>query len=954
MKKVSKSALITYIVSTVLVIGLIVGNFYADKYSQILSIYLGHSTNKIVSTGDEDVDTEYYKSEFSSEDELKAEGEKVGQKIVEEGIVLLKNDNDALPLASGNKVSVLGQNSVDLVYGGGGAGSVDTSTAPDLLTALTNSGFKINQMLWDFYNTGNASSYRKETPDIYGNGSFSVNEVPRSVYTDEIINGFADYNDAAVVVIGRSGGESSDLSSSKLSTGYHYLEIDDNEKDMLQLASDNFETVVVIINSSNPVELGFLDEYDVDAAIWVGALGQTGVYAIGEVMNGNVNPSGNLVDTFAYDLLSAPAMENFGDYTITNSKVDRGNAYMVYGEGIYVGYRYYETRYEDVVLGNEDPGNYDYTTQVKYPFGYGLSYTTFEWSDYNVTEKDHIYEVSLNVTNTGSVAGMDVVQIYMQSPYTDYDKENNIEKASAELVGFAKTSEIEPGKSETIKIEVNKEEMKTYDANGHGTYIVDAGDYYFAAGEDAHTALNNILAAKGMTTADGMDSDGNADMVKDFTVEKLDATTYAVSTETGNEITNQFEGADIKYYDPSFKYLSRNDWTGTWPTTYAEGEMTASEEMLEDLAISYTEDPDAVMPKLGEISEEYGELNAAMLIGRDYEDELWDVLLDQMKLGEMTELVRMGGYATVPIPSIGLPGTSNLDGPAGISNTLVGGDKQGMAYPAQIVMASTWNVKLLERMGELIGEDSLSAGVAGWYAPGVNTHRAPFGGRNFEYFSEDDFLSGKMSASEVTGVQSKGAFVFMKHFALNDQETNRIGGSMFANEQSIREIYLKPFETTVREADAEGVMASMNRIGHRWVGGHKGLMTETLRNEWDFEGIVITDQASFSAFLYEDILEGLEAGTNLWLNTDSTMWTLTDKQLTPTVVNNIREATHNIVYTIVNSNAMNGVSTSSKIVAVTPTWKYWLTTVNIVLGLAVLWAIVFVTRRSSKQKRQAM
>lgn len=954
MKKISKSALITYIVSTALIIGLIVGNFYADKYSQILSIYLGHSTNKIVSTDDEDVDTKYYKSEFSSEDELKAEGEKVGQKIVEEGIVLLKNDNNSLPLASGNKISVLGQNSVDLVYGGGGAGSVDTSTAPNLLTALTNSGFKINQELWDFYNKGDASSYRKETPDIYGKGSFSVNEVPRSVYTDEIINGFTDYNDAAIVVIGRSGGESSDLSSSKLSTGYHYLEIDDNEKDMLQLASDNFETVIVIINSSNPVELGFLDEYDVDAAIWVGALGQTGVYAIGEVMNGNVNPSGNLVDTFAYDLLSAPAMENFGDYTITNSKVDRGNAYMVYGEGIYVGYRYYETRYEDVVLGNEDPGNYDYTTQVKYPFGYGLSYTIFEWSDYNVTEKDDIYEISLNVTNTGSVAGMDVVQIYMQSPYTDYDKENNIEKASAELVGFAKTSEIEPGKSETVKIEVNKEEMKTYDANGHGTYIVDAGDYYFAAGEDAHIALNNILAAKGMTTADGMDSDGNADMVKDFTVEKLDATTYSISKETRSEITNQFEDADIKYYDPSFKYLSRNDWAGTWPSTYAKGKMTASEEMLEDLAISYTEDPDAVMPKLGEISEEYGELNAAMLIGRDYENELWDVLLDQMKLGEMTELVRMGGYATVPIPSIGLPGTSNLDGPAGISNTLVGGDKQGMAYPAQIVMASTWNVKLLERMGELIGEDSLSAGVAGWYAPGVNTHRAPFGGRNFEYFSEDDFLSGKMSASEVTGVQSKGAFVFMKHFALNDQETNRIGGSMFANEQSIRELYLKPFETTVREADAEGVMASMNRIGHRWVGGHKGLMTETLRNEWDFKGIVITDQASFSAFLYEDILEGLEAGTNLWLNTDSTMWTLTDKQLTPTVVNNIREATHNIVYTIVNSNAMNGVSTSSKIVAVTPTWKYWLITANIVLGLAILWAIVFVTRRSSKQKRQAI
>ncbi|MCY8342153.1 glycoside hydrolase family 3 C-terminal domain-containing protein [Bacillus haynesii] len=949
-KKISKpAAIILYIVSAVLIIGVIVGDIYAKNYSQIISIYLSHPTSKIVTDDKDKEDNEYYKSSFASADKQKARAEEVVQKLVEEGIVLLKNENNALPLKSKGKITVLGQNSVDLVYGGGGSGSVETAKVPDLKTVLTKSGFEVNKTLWDFYQTGAGSSYRKKTPDIEGKGSFEVNEVPRSVYTDKEINSFKDYNDAAVVVIGRSGGESADLATDKLSTGYHYLEIDNNEKDILKLAKENFETVVVLINSSNPMQLGFSDEYNIDAAISVGALGQTGAYAIGEVLNGNVNPSGNLVDTYAYDAFSSPAMANFGNYKIANSQVDKGNAYMVYGEGIYVGYKYYETRYEDVVLGNEKESDYNYSKQVQFPFGYGLSYSQFKWSDYRVKEKDDKYEVSLKVMNTGSVSGKDVVQIYMQSPYTKYDKDNGIEKASVELVGFAKTSEIKAGKSETVTIEVDKEEMKTYDANGKGTYIVDAGDYYFAAGENAHDALNNILAAKGKTTEDGMDYDGNPALVKNFTVDTLDSATYAESAETGHKISNQFDDVDIKHYDSSFKYLSRKDWKGTWPSTFEDGSLTASKELLDDLAISYTEDKDAVMPETGVISKEYGKLNAAMFIGRDYDDKLWDVLLNQLTVDEMTKLVRMGGYATVPIKSINLPGTSNLDGPAGISNTLVGGNKQGMAYPAEVVMASTWNAKLIKEMGESVGEDGIRNEVAGWYAPGVNTHRTPFGGRNFEYFSEDGFLSGKLSASEVTGVQSKGTIVYMKHFALNDQETNRIGGAIFANEQAMREIYLKPFETTVREGDAHGAMAAMNRIGARWAGGHKGLMTETLRNEWGFKGTVITDQASLSLFAYQDLREGIEAGTNLWLNTDANLWKLSNDQLTPTVVNNLRESVHNILYSVVNSNAMNGISTSSRIVEIMPLWQYWLIAANVVILLVALAIIVLVTRKLKKQ-----
>ncbi len=951
MKKVSKPmAIIVYIVNIALIIGLIVGNTYVLTYSQIISIYFGHTTNKVVTT-DDDVDTEYFKSDFASVDELKSHAEQLCQEIAEEGIVLLKNNDTTLPLASGSKISVLGHSSVDLVYGGGGSGSVDTSAAPDLLTVLKKSGFDVNMTLWDFYDTGGGSSYKKETPNIMGQGAFAVNEVPKNLYTDGIVKSFADYNDAAIVVIGRSGGESADLSPSELSTGYHYLEIDDNEKDMIRLATDNFETVVVLLNSSNALELGFMEEYDIDACIWVGALGQTGAYAIGEVLNGNVNPSAKLPDTFAYDVLSAPAIENFGDYSITNSEVHMGDKYMVYAEGIYIGYNYYETRYEDVILGNESINNYDYTKQVQFPFGYGLSYTTFEWSDYSVTEQENVYEVSVKVTNTGDAPGKEVVQIYMQSPYTEYDKTNQIEKPSVKLVGFAKTPLIKAGKSETVIIKVDKEEMKTFDAYGYGTYIVDAGDYYFAAGINTHDALNNILAAKGMSTENGMDYDGNEEFVKQINVETLDSTTYAVSKSTGNKITNQFNATDIKHYDSSFKYLSRNDWTGTWPTTYAEGDMTASKELLADLEISYTEDPNAVMPSTGKINDKYGKLSADLFIGRDYDDELWDVLLDQLTIEEMTLLVRKGGYATTAIPSINLPGTKDQDGPAGISSTLVGGGTKCMAYPAEVVMASTWNVDLINEMGKLIGEDSLNTGISGWYAPGVNTHRVPFGGRNFEYFSEDAFLAGKISASEVAGVQSKGAYVFMKHFALNDQETNRYGGSMFANEQAFREIYLKPFETTVREGEARGAMASMNRIGARWTGGHAGLMTETLRNEWGFKGMVITDQASFDTFLYEDILEGQEAGTNLWLNTDSSMWKIDDEQLTPTVVQNIRKSVHDIIYTIVNSNAMNGVSANTKVVTVMPLWQYWLIVFDIIVGLFVLISTVLVTRKLMKQNK---
>lgn len=948
-KPISKvTAAVSYIVCAAIVIGLVIGNSYALKYQNLISVYFDQPTQKVVSSENEE--TEHFTSDYDSEEDRRAHLEELGTQLEAEGIVLLENEDGALPLGDGARISLLGQDSVDPVYGGGGASTIDTSVAVGIKDAFTERGLVLNETLWDFYETGAGKDYRKTQPDVYGVGAFTVNEVPADVYTEDVKSSFADYADAAVVMIGRTGSEVSDHSAEAMDTGYHYLQLDQNERDMLQMAEDHFDKVIVVLNTSNPMELGVLAEYDVDAVLWAGALGQTGSYAVADVLTGAVNPSGALVDTYAYDSTSSPGMANFGDYTITNSSVDRGDKYLVYGEGIYVGYLYYETRYEDVVLGNEDPKAYDYTASVQYPFGYGLSYTDFEWSDYGMKEQEDTFEISVNVKNTGDVAGKDIVQIYMQSPYTDYDKENGIEKAAAELVGFAKTSMLKAGAQETVTVSVPKESMKAYDAKGEGTYIVDAGTYYFAAGTDSHDALNNILAAKGKSTADGMDADGDAEFTAEAEVKELDADTYATSAETGNEISNQFEDADINYYDPDYRYLSRSDWSGTWPETYEDGTWEAPAELLADLEISFSEDGEAEEPVTGTVDEELGKLSTAALMDLDLEDSAWDTLIRQMSVSELDSLVRIGGYATQQIDSIQLPATIDKDGTAGISSALVGGES-GTAYPPEIVIASTWNQELAEEFGRCIGEDSIGLGVTVWYAPACNIHRSPFSGRNFEYYSEDGFLSGKMAAKTVEGAQSKGVIVTVKHFALNDQECNRTGGAMFASEQSVRELYLQPFEIAVREADALGMMASMNRIGARWSGGHAGLMTSALRDEWGFQGFVVTDQASFDVFAYEDLREGLEAGTDLWLNTDASLWKLSDAEMTPAVISNMQKASKHIAYAVANSNAMNGLSAGSRIVSVMPLWMKLLVALDIAAGVLVLCAVILTTRRLLKKKQ---
>ena len=535
------------------------------------------------------------------------------------------------------------------------------------------------------------------------------------------------------------------------------------------------------------MELNELDDLGVDACLWVGAGGQKGINAIPKMIKGDLVPSGRLVDTYAVDALSAPAMKNFGDYTFTNATSRNTSKYLNYSEGIYIGYKYYETRYEDKVLNQGNAGDYDYKKEVQFPFGYGLSYTNFEYSNFNVKENADTFDFRVTVKNTGGLASKDVVEIYMQSPYTDYDKTNNVEKSAIELVGFEKTDIIEPNKSETLTVSVKKSEMASYDYKKAQTYIVDSGTYYFALGDSAHDALNNILAKKGKNTSDGMDYDGNQSFVYTYEQKDFDSTTYATSL-SGGAVNNKLSFADLTNYDKGEKYLTGSNWVDSFPKTYevedGSRKAQASNELLSDLQVPTITDNESnyTMPDFNLISGN-GELSLVNLNGRSYDDPYWEVLLNQMSKEDMYNLVRVGGYQTGAIASIGKPGTIDKDGSAGISSTLVGG-KGAFGYPVESIVSSTWNKAIAKRMGELVGEDGIYTKTSGWYAPSMNIHRTQFSGRNFEYFSEDGYLSGQFGAAMVEGAESKGLYCYIKHFAFNDQETNRGGVATFMNEQA--------------------------------------------------------------------------------------------------------------------------------------------------------------------------
>lgn len=955
---------------------LIAANWVTSYWAPVISLYLGTATSKVVNTSSDDqtdADTEYYEYDYDVDDSeaLFADSKELVDDIAEEGIVLLQNDNEALPLEEGAKVSLFSIGSVSPITGGTGSGATD-SDVMSTKEAMGQAGLSVNETLWDFYTDKYNSGYTRTYTGVWSSDPWAINEVPVSEFTSDVEDSLSDYSDAAIVFICREGGENEDLpdnDGSETSTGSvtdstePYLTLNETETELIQYLQDSpyVEKIIIVCNMNNAFELGWTENYSkIQATIFCGGSGDNGMEALAKVIVGEVNPSGRLVDTYAYDSLSAPATQNMGDYTYSNSEdltesdgIYLGTHYVVYAEGIYVGYRYYETRYEDVVMGTGNAGDYDYATQVQYAFGYGLSYTEFEYSDFQFSYTDDGFTVTLTVTNTGDVAGKEVVELYFQSPYTDYDKTYEIEKASVELCGYAKTQTLEPGKSETVTINVDIEELRTYDSYNAEGYILDAGDYYFSVGTDAHDALNNILAAKGYTVADGMTADGNTALVASWTNDALDTeifkTSLTYSGEEGAEITNQFEYADLNNYGYDITYLSRSDWTGTFPSD--DTTLEANEQLIQAMVDNSTgslavEDDSYEMPTTAAGNG----LTLADMIGLDYDDELWDSLLDNLTGTEMMTLVAVGSFGTQAVESIAAPATTAQDGPAGVNASSVGGAMaSATAFPVEVVLASTWNDELVIEYGDQLAEECHACDVQGLYGPGGGIHRSPYSGRNYEYYSEDSYLSYHMCAIETEAINAKGIITYVKHFALNDTEKNRQGVSTWANEQSIREIYLSAFEGAVRGGGTTAVMSSYNRIGPVWTGASTELMNNVLRDEWGFEGMSLTDFVNTTE--YQSHIAGLTGGNDLWLNT-STAFQL-DYSKNAYVLTLLRNACHNILYAVANSSAMNGISKTTEIVEITPSWQIALYILDGVVVIGEAAAIVLIVRRNKRYKAQA-
>ncbi len=792
-----------------------------------------------------DPNAQYYTSDFANQDERVARGYELVKQVEGEGAALLLNENGALPLGKGANVSLFSTSSVNLVYGGTGSANVDASKADTLRSALEKSGINVNAKLWDFYTTGAGAQYSRVSGGF--TGSSAVGEAPWSVYTQDVLDSVASYGDAAIVTLSRVGGEGADLDF----VATNYLALDENEKSMLEglgklKEAGTIKKIVVLVNSSNPLQMDFLknDAYGIDSVLWIGGVGISGINAVADILAGTINPSGSLVDTYCYDNYSSPAMKNFVPTTYEGYAAglipENASTYMIYQEGIYVGYKYYETRYEDYVMGTGNAGNYAYSEDVAFPFGYGLSYSSFEYSDMKLAydAATTTYTIQVTVTNTGSVAGKETVQIYVSSPYTQYDIENRVEKASVSLVGFEKTDILQPGASETLTIAVDGDDVASYDAYGAGTYILDAGDYYFTAATDSHNAANNVLAAKGYTVANTngrMDADGKAELTAKWNNPALDTTTHAVS-DNGTAIVNQLNNSDPNLNEgvqEDVTFVTRNDWEGTLPT----GEilkLTLTEylkDALQDVQYDPADYEKIEMPTLGAKNG----LKLVDMIGLDYDDPKWNDLLDQLTFDEMVSLIGDAFHWTMPVESVQAPGTRDENGPQGLTVTLFGSGLgvETTALTSEDVLAATFNKELVYEMGNIVGNDCLDANVAILYGPGANTHRTPYGGRNFEYYSEDGYLSSAIGAAEVKAIEDKGVHVVFKHFALNDCEQDRIGLGVWLNEQSAREIYLKAFQGGLEasQAGGNGVMMAYTRWGTQWSGANYNLVTNIMKHE---------------------------------------------------------------------------------------------------------------------------
>ncbi|MGI6238483.1 MAG: glycoside hydrolase family 3 C-terminal domain-containing protein [Christensenellales bacterium] len=1000
-------------VSVALLAILILFNVVANENAGQINSFLGIAATETIYTGDGDPDEypRYFESTFNSVADLKAAGLAKVREVEGEGAVLLKNDNNVLPL-SGTEVSLFGASAISPVFGGTGSGAVSTQDAPSYVQALTDAGFQvINTALLDWYES---EEFGREFSKGDINES-SWKKISESSAFDSFGKG-----ETAIFVLGRIGGEGNDLKSVDHNDGRRgdYLTLNKQEEQILEGLKEmkdagQIASIVLLINSANPISSAFIDDeaYGIDAAMWIGSVGQTGLYAVADLLAGNINPSGSLPDTWWADNLLGPAMANFGSYTYAGadaydfgSNARRFNTYVVYQEGIYVGYRYTETRYEDAVLGTPGTGDYVYGDVVSYPFGYGLSYTTFEMSDLQVSKSgegaDAAYTASVTVTNTGDAPGKKTVQIYAQKPYTAYDVQHQIEKAAVELVGYAKTAMLSPGDSETVTVEVPEYFLTAYDAYGTGAYIISEGDHYLTAADNAHAAVNNILAAKGKTVADGMTAEGDASLTY-ATTYAFDGETYAKAYGTGNDVTSLFAETDINRYsgrgDNSVVYVSRNDWEGTldlwtpdddgYNENYVKLSMTdqiAADVVLDDADLPINDDNWPVMGSdatnyqlIDLMRDESGEPLA-------FDDAKWDQLLDQLTYGQLSRLCAVGLRMTINIDEISKPQTLDHNGPSGVTQKYSSGpngyanqtndpdqDLTGTCYPCNGIIAATFNDQLVAEVGELIGEDAMWAGYAGLYGTGLNIHRAPYSGRVFEYYSEDGILTGLIVASQTRAIQSKGVYVYNKHFVLNDQEDQRQGISTWCNEQALREIYLRAFELPIVQADAKCVMTAFNRMGAVWAGASSELLIDWLRGEAGMSGFAVTDMYDniymskpHEVLAGNDLPDNYPGTTGVGVSSDTDAEGLgaefadygpNGSKPNAQIAQAMRTSAHRVLYTVLHSRGMDGLSADTQIVSVTPWWSTALMTgIYAFAALSALGTVIMVLdiiKRNQGKKR---
>ena len=958
------------------------------SYEGTVNGALGISTSRVVNEDGADADeTTYFESEYG---ELNAENlqtlisDTYAESVTEqeEGSVLLKNEDNALPLSEDEtSVTLFGHSVVQPLYKSNSAGSsgYEGKYCIDLYTALSDAGFEINDTLYNAYKE--SDTMRSSGVAAFGQEAteWSLGEEDISFYTDKFRQSWEDnYNDVAIVMLSREGGEGAELYMED-EAGISQLALHQEEKDLLQMIKDSgkFEKTIVLVNSGNAMELGWLDEYDVDACLWIGLPGQRGFEGVANILTGKANPSGRLTDTYAVNSLSAPAVVNGGyhnqnwtnlDYVLDNSDDldSEVSWYTVQAEGIYIGYKYYETRYEDLILGQGNASTekgsstgkaWSYTDEVSYPFGYGLSYTTFDQTLDSVEVTDDTVTVTVTVTNTGDVAGKSVVQVYAQTPYGDYEKENLVEKSAIQLVNFDKTDVLEPGESETVTIECDKYLLASYDYTNTQGYIMSEGDYYISVGDNAHDALNNVLAAKGasgMVDVSGAPSSGSVDKTYTWS-EEFDDTTYRTSQYTDEEVTNQFADCDINYWiEDSVTYLSRNDWDGTYPT--APVQIEATDEMIEVLGGEYYEKPEDALSVDDYTQGDNQGIPLASMIGKDFNDEDWETYLNQFTVEELATLTA-DNFGTAEIPTVGKPAVVVGDGPDGVGGKFdeekYGDGRDDCCFPCENILASTFNKELLQRRGELMAEEAMYLGMAQVWMPGVNLHRTPFGGRNFEYYSEDAVMSYLCIIPEVQAMESKGVHAGAKHVAGNDQENNRQGISVFFNEQAYRDGALRGCESAVTEGGGMAVMHGFNRLGMKWCSSSEALCTQVLRNEWGFYGQQETDAVATDEGYRAHFTTSLAAGTNTYCLDFSGA---SSRAITAAIESNddgyllgkLRDSAHYYLYIIANSSIMNGYSVDSKVVAVTPWWQPTMYVIIGVFAVLDIFLIVMLVRGKRK------